>query len=201
MNAKTRVKILTDPVYGPHSLFFWPGTVLHAQKFIFYDRSIDCRSTKDFLENYDYSYSGVQAYIENTKNPKQEYIDELYQHFHKLYDKIQCWPSHTFFVSALYRVVFDEIFPYQSKWYELIKDLRLNEVYLSKGLSDENYKAINDGFLLSVEEILQDKEIDKVGRRISNSTWRQFSRILRDPNLDPLVYQELVRLGQQYFLH
>ena len=124
MNDKTRVEILNDSLYGPDSPFFWPGTVSQAEDFVFYDRSIHCRSTKDFLENYDYSYSGVQAYIENTEDPEEEYIDELYQHFHKLYDRIEPWPSHTFFVSALYRVVFHQISPYQS--------LHLRTILISK---------------------------------------------------------------------
>jgi hypothetical protein len=105
MDERTRLEILNDPVYGPNSPFFWPGTRSHAEEFAFCD-PFDCRSTKDFLENYENDYSGVVFYIEDTEDPEEEFIDELYAHFDKLYDGIESWPYHTFFVSALYRVVF-----------------------------------------------------------------------------------------------
>ena len=141
----------------------------HGKEFVFYDQSFDCRSTEEFLENYEYNYSGVEFYIENTEDPEEEYLNERYAHFHKLYDGIESWPYHTFFVSAFYRIVFHEIFPYQSKWYELIKGIRFDKVYLSKGLSDEDDKAISGVFFQSLEKTQQDKEIDKVGGRISDS--------------------------------
>ena len=110
-----------------------------------------------------------------------KYIDEMYAHFHKLYHGIESWPYHAFFVSALYRVVFHQIFPYQSKRYELAKRSEfhfLDKFYISKGFYDE---AICKMFLQSLEEIQQNKEIDKVGGRISSSTWSQLIRILLDP--------------------
>ena len=73
-------------------------------------------------------------------------------------------------------------------------------MYLSKGVSDEDDKAISDLFLQSLEKTQQDKAIDKVGGRISDSTWRQFMRILLDPNSEPLVCQEVRRLVEQYNL-
>jgi hypothetical protein len=152
MNEKTRLEILNDRVYGPKSPFFWPGTKSHAKEFVFYDQSVDCRSTQDFLENYKDDYSGVQFYIEDTKDPEEECIDEMYAHFHKLYDGIESWPYHTFFVSAFYRMIFHETFPYQSKRYGLAKRANFNyleKVYLSKGLYDE---AISKLFFQSVEK-------------------------------------------------
>ena len=200
MDEKTRLEILTDPVYGPNSPFFWPGTKSHAKEFVFYDQSVDCRSTQDFLENYEDDYSGVEFYMEDTEYPEEEYIEKMYAHFHKLYDGIESWPYHTFFVSAFYRIVLDEIFPYQSKWYDVAKSSRfddLNLLYISKGLYDV---AINHEFLQSAEETQQDKEIDKVGGRISGTTWYHVIRIFRDPNSDPLVCQELIRVLKQYNL-
>ena len=194
MDKKTRLEILNDPVYGPNSPFFWPGTVWHAKEFALYVWLFDCRSTENFLENYEDNYSGVEFYIENTEYPEKEYVDQLYAHFHKLYDGIESWPYHTFLVSAFYRVVFHEIFPYQSKRYGLAKSSSfddLNLVYISKGLYD---KAIRFEFLQSAEKSQQDKEIDKVGGRISERTWYHLTRILLDPNLYALVFKEVTRL-------
>ena len=191
MDEKTRLEILNDPVYGPNSPFFLPGTVWHAKEFALHDWLFDCRSTKDFLEDYEYNYSGVEFYIENTEYPEKEYVDQLYAHFHKLYHGIKSRPYHIFLVSALYRIVFDEIFPYQSKLYEVTKSSNfddLNRLYISEGLYDE---AINDEFLQSLEKTQRDKEIDKVGGRISEGTWYHLTRILRNPDLDALVFKEL----------
>ena len=175
MDEKTRLEILNDPVYGPNSPFFWPGIVWQAETFVFYDRSADCRSTQDFLEKYKDNYSGVEGYIENIEDPEEdpeeEYIAKLYAHFHKLYDGIESWPYHTFVVSALYRMIFQEVFPYQFKLYQVTRSFYfddLNRVYISKGLYD---KAISYVSLQSLEETQQDKEIDKVGGRISERTW------------------------------
>ena len=172
MDEKTRLEILNDPVYGPNSPFFWPGTVWHAENFVFYGRPVYYTSTKDFLENYKYNYSGVEGYIENIEDPEieypeKEYIEKLYAHFHKLYDGIESWPYHIFVVSALYRMIFHEIFPYQSKLYQVPRSFYfddLNRAYLSKGLYDRAVSAVT---LQSLEETQQDKEIDKVGGRIS----------------------------------
>jgi hypothetical protein len=200
MDEKIRLEILNDPVYGPNSPFFWPGTISHAEDFVFYDQSVDCRSTQDFLENYRDDYSNVEYYIENTEYPDEESIDEMHAHFDKLYHGIESWPYHTFFVSAFYRIVFHEIFPYQSKLSSLAKSSSfddLNLLYISEGLYDE---AINHEFLQSAEETQQDKEIDKVGGRISGITWYHVTRIFRDPNSDPLVLKELIRVLKQYNL-
>ena len=200
INEKTRVEILNDPVYGPDSPFFWPGALWHATEFVSLYILLDCDSTKDFLESFKDHYSGVEGYIENTDDPEEEFLDEMYAHFHKLYHGIESWPYHTFFASAFYRVVFHEIFPYQSKWYELVKSIEFNSLekfYISKGLYDE---AICKMFLQSLEEIQQDKEIDKVGGRISYSTWYDLIRILLDLNSDPLVFQEVIKLVEQYNL-
>jgi hypothetical protein len=178
MDEKMRLEILTDPVYGPNSPFFWPGTVWHAEEFALDDSLVNCRSTENFLEFYNYDHSGAKVYMENTEYPEEEYVDQLYAHFDKLYDGIESWPYHTFFVSALYRVVFHEVFPYQSKRYGLAKSSSfdyLNPAYLSKGLYDE---AIKCEFSQSVEKTQQDKEIDKVGGRISGTTWYHVIRIL-----------------------
>ena len=197
MNEKTRAKLLNDPLYGPGSPFFWPGTVLHAEDFAW---STDYNSTKDFLENSRDDYSGVEGYIENTEDPEEEYIDQLYAHFHKLYDGVESWPYHTFVASGFYRVVFHEVFPYQSKWYEITKRSEFDDIErfcISKGLYDE---AISSLSFQSLEETQQDKETDKVGGRISYSTWRHFIRVVIDPDSDPLVCQELIRLVKQYNL-
>ena len=65
MNKKSRAERLTDTIYGPDSQFFGSGTVLHGKQFGFYDRSVDCRSTKELLENCKDNYSGVEGDIEN----------------------------------------------------------------------------------------------------------------------------------------
>ena len=200
MDEKIRLEILNDPVYGPNSPFFWPGTISHAEEFVFYDQSVDCRSTQDFLENYRDDYSNVEYYIENTEYPDEESIDEMHAHFDKLYHGIESWPYHTFFVSAFYRIVFHEIFPYQSKWYQVTKSWRfddLNLLYISEGLYDE---AISREFYQSLEKTQQDKEIDKVGGRISERTWDHLTWIFRKPDSDPLVCQELIRVLKQYNL-
>jgi hypothetical protein len=152
MDEKTRLEILNDPVYGPNSPFFWPGTVWHAENFVFYGRPVYYRSTKDFLENYEYNYSGVEGYIENIEDPEEEYIEKLYEHFDKLYDGIESWPYQTFVVSALYRMISHETFPYQSKLYEVTRSIDfddLNRAYLSKGLYDRAITAVT---LQSLEE-------------------------------------------------
>ena len=64
---KSRAERLTDTIYGPDSQFFWYGTVLHGKQFVLYDRSVDCSSTKELLENCKDNYSGVEGYIENGK--------------------------------------------------------------------------------------------------------------------------------------
>jgi hypothetical protein len=200
MDEKPRLEILNDPVYGPNSLFFWPGTVSHAEEFALDDSLVNCRSTENFLEYYKYDYSDVEVYMENTDYPEEEYVDQLYAHFHKLYDGIDSWPYHAFFVSAFYRIVSDEIFPYQSKRYGLAKSSSfdyLNRAYLSKGLYD---KAIKCEFYQSLEETQQDKEIDKVRGRISERTWYHLTRILLNSNVDPLVFKEVTRLLEQYNL-
>ncbi len=204
MNEKTRRQFLDDPVYGPKAPFFWPATKSDAINFAFYDRSTDCTSTKDFLENYEHDYSGAAHYIEETEYPKEKYVDELHADFQKLYHGIESWPYHTFFVSAVYRILFHDISPYQSKLYDVRRSSRsdlLDEKYLSKGLYDE---AIKSEFFQSLEEIQQDKETDKVGGRISEDTWSNLIMILLDPDSDPysdpLVCQELTRLLKQYNL-
>jgi hypothetical protein len=196
VDEKPRLEILNDPVYGPNSPFFWPGTVLHAKEFVFCD-TLDCRSTKDFLEDYKYDYSDVEVYIENTEYPKEEYVDQLYAHFHKLYDGIESWPYHTFVVSAFYRIVFHQTFPYQSKLYQVTKSSSfddLNRLYISEGLYD---KAITS---VTLQSLQQDKEIDKVGGRISKKTWYHLTKMLLNPTLDFLVYKEVTRLLKQYNL-
>lgn len=200
MNEKTKAQLFNDPVYGPNSPFFWPGTTSHAEEFVSYNQSIDRRSTECFLEDYEEDFSGAEFYIEQTENPDEEYIDEMSAHFHKLYDGIESWPYHTFFVSAFYRSVFHDIFPYQSKRYDVTKSSSfdvLDQIYLRKGLYDE---AIRYVFSQSLEKIHQDKETEKIGGRISETTWYSLVRTLRDPDSDPLVCQELIRLVKQYNL-
>jgi hypothetical protein len=150
----------------------------------------------------------VEGYIENIEDPEieypeKEYIEKLYAHFHKLYHGIESWPYHIFVVSALYRMIFHEVFPYQSKLYEVPRSFYfddLNRAYLSKGLYDRAVSAVT---LQSLEETQQDKEIDKVGGRISEGTWYHLTRILLDPKSNPLVLKELIRfirLLEQYNL-
>lgn len=52
----------------------------------------------------------------------------------------------------------------------------------------------------TVQETQQDEEIDKVGGRISYSTWHELIGILIDLELDPLVCQEVTRLVERYNL-
>jgi hypothetical protein len=125
MNKKGRVnnlkKILNPPIYGPNSPFFWPGIRWHAREFAICAWLNDSRSTKDCLKEYEDACSGVEGYIENNENRDEEYIEKLYVHFHKLYDSVESWPYLTFFVSPLYKIIFDEIFPYQSNQYDVTK--------------------------------------------------------------------------------
>jgi hypothetical protein len=94
-------------------------------------------------------------------------------------------------------MLFHEIFPYQSKLYEVTKSISfddINRLYISQGLYD---RAISQ----SLEKTQQDKEIDKVGGRISEMTWYHLTRILLDPDSDPLICQEVIRfirLLEQY---
>ena len=97
-------------------------------------------------------------------------------------------------------MIFHETFPYQSKLYQVPRSFYfddLNRVYISKGLYD---RAISSVSLQSLEETQQDKEIDKVGGRISEGTWYHLTRILLDPDSDPLVLKEVIRLLEQYNL-
>ena len=200
MNEKTRAQFFNDPIYGPNGPFFWPGTTSDAREFVMDNQPIDRRSTACFLEDYQEDFSGVECYIANTEHPGEKFIDKMRADFHKLYHGIESWPYHTFFVSAFYRIVFHDIFPYQSKRYEAIRNRSIDlpdDISLRERLYDE---AIRAEFLQSLEKIQQDKEIDKVGGRISETTWDHLVTILRDPESDSLVCKELIRLVKQYNL-
>ena len=73
-------------------------------------------------------------------------------------------------------------------------------MYLSKGVSDEDDKVISVLFFQSLEKTKQDKAIDKVGGRISDTTWSHLIRSLRKADSNSLVCQELIRLVKQYNL-
>ena len=72
---------------------------------------------------------------------------------------MESWDSTTLFVSAVYRGLFHEMFPYQSQFYELrtrFSDEFISENYLKKGVAD---KAI---FAAYGEPV---KESDKVKKK------------------------------------
>jgi hypothetical protein len=130
-----------DPVYGPTSTHFWPGSWIHAENYVLSPtHSPDYVSGEEFLETYEDRFSGVSDYIESTDYPKRSYSDTLYHHFHRLYGHLESWDASTLFVSAVYRGLFHEMRPYESRLLELRTRLNYEAIwenYLKKGRKDE----------------------------------------------------------------
>ena len=158
-------QLLIDPVYGPNSKYFWPGSYSDASSYVLTPVRISPYvSGKQFLEIYAEDFSGVEAYLESTEYLDESYCEELYDRFYNLYKDVESWDRSTLFVSAVYRDLFHEMFPYQSQICELKTRLNyesLSETYLKKGLYDEALLAANGRPV---------KETDKIKRGLSSAT-------------------------------
>ena len=105
-----------------------------------------------------------KAYIESTEYLDESYCEELYDHFYYLYKDVESWDRSTLFVSAVYRDLFHEMFPYQSKLLELKTKLSyksIYEPYLKEGRYDEAIRAAHSRTF---------KETDKIKRGLSPAT-------------------------------
>ena len=176
-----------DPVYGPNSKYFWPGSYIDATNYIKDSTGPPTYVSGDaFLEKYAEEFSGVLAYREVTDYLDESYCETLYDHFYSLYNDVQSWDSTTLFASAVYRGLFHEMFPYQSQLCELKTRLHyksLSEPYLRKGFYDE---AIFAGSGKRV------KESDKVKRKLSYRTFFGLMRLILYPYTDRSLIGELL---------
>ena len=172
-------QLLIDPVYGPHSKFFWPGSYLNAEDYVSVPTHPPAYvSGEEFLDMYVDTFSGASDYRESTDYPDRSYCEDLWAHFYNLYDDVESWDSSTLFVSAVYRGLFHEMFPYQSQLYELRTRLdyeSISETYLKRGLYDE---AILAAYGRPV------KEADKIKRKLSSRTWFHLMGLILYPYTD-----------------
>ena len=172
-------ELLTDPVYGPNSKYFWPGRYSDARSYIFTSLRISPYvSGEEFLEIYAESASGVEAYIESTDYLEESYCDTLYDHFYNLYKDVESWDRSTLFVSAVYRGLFHEMFPYQSELLELRTNLSyksIYEPYLKEGRYDEAIRAAYGKTF---------KEADKKKRGLSSATCDDLMKYILCSDID-----------------
>ena len=180
-------QLLMDPVYGPNSKYFWPGQYLDAENYVTDPTRLPAYvSGEEFLEMYAARFSGVSDYLESTDYPEESYCDTLYDKFYSLYSHVESWDRSTLFVSAVYRELFHEMFPYQSQLCELRTELDYEyilETYLKKGLYDE---AIVAAYGAPV------KDSDKEKRKLSSSTWFHLMRLILYPYTDRSCILELM---------
>ena len=180
-------QLLMDPVYGPNSKYFWPGQYVDAQDYVTDPTRLPAYvSGEEFLEMYAARFSGVSDYLESTDYPEESYCDTLYDKFYSLYNDVASWKTSTLFVSAVYRDLFHEMFPYQSQLCELRTRLNYEstiEPYLKKGLFDE---AILAAYGRPV------KDSDKEKRKLSSSTWFHLMRLILYPYTDRSCILELI---------
>ena len=177
-------QLLIDPVYGPDSKYFWPGRYTHASSYVTDpSRSPIYVSGEEFLEEYADEYSGVLDYCELTEYPERSYSETLYEKFDSLYNHVESWDSTTLFVSAVYRGLFHEMFPYQSQLCEVKNYEFISETDLKKGLHDE---AIFAAFGKRV------KESDKVKRNLSFSACYHLMGLILYPYTDRSLILELI---------
>ena len=137
---------------------YYVGTPTHSPVYV---------SGEEFLEMYLESFSGVLSYLESTDYPDESYSDTLYHHFYKLYNDVESWERTTLFVSAVYRGLFHEMFPYESKLLQLKAGLGYEstvEPYLKQGRSEE--EAITAAYGKSL------KKIEKGEKKLSLGTCR-----------------------------
>lgn len=180
-------QLLMDPVYGPNSKYFWPGQYLDAENYVTDPTRLSTYvSGEEFLEMYAERFSGVLNYRESTDYPERSYCDTLYDKFYSLYSHVESWDRSTLFVSAVYRELFHEMFPYWSQLYELRTELDYEyilETYLKKGLYDE---AIVAAYGAPV------KDSDKEKRKLSSRTWFHLMRLILYPYTDRSCILELM---------
>ena len=175
-------QLLINPVYGPHSKYFWPGPYTDASSYVTDPtRSPTYVSGEEFLEMYTDNYSGVLDYRESTEYPERSYCETLYEKFDSLYNDVESWDNTTLFASAVYRGLFHEMFPYQSQLCEVRTCLDykfISETSLKKGVDDE---AIFAAFGRRV------KESDKVKRNLSFSACFRLMEFILYPSLHHFV--------------
>ena len=180
-------QLLIDPVYGPNSKFFWPGRYAHARNYVTDPTRLPAYvSGEEFLEMYAARFSGVLDYRESTDYPDKSYCDTLYDKFYSLYNDVESWDRSTLFVSAVYRDLFHEMFPYESQLWEIRTCLDYEyilETYLKKGLYDE---AILAAYGSPV------KESNKTKRKLSSGTWFHIMRLILYPYTDRSCILELM---------
>lgn len=183
-------ELLIDPVYGPNSKFFWPGSCADARDYVLSPVRISSYVLGNkFLEIYAKNFSGVFDYLESTDYPDESYCDTLYDLFYNLYNDVESWEAPTFFVSAVYRGLFDEMRPYQSRLLELRTQLGYEstvEPYLKEGKSEE--EAILAAYGTPF------KEADKGERNLSLATCRRLISLILAGNTDLSLISELVKM-------
>jgi hypothetical protein len=179
--------LLIDPVYGPNSQYFWPGSYLDARQYIMDPiRGPVYVSGDAFLENYAEELSGVLAYRNSTDYPEESYCDALYEKFYSLYNHVESWDSSTLYVSAVYLDLFHKMFPYQSELCELKTRLDYEsrtEPLLKRNLYDEAFLAAYGRPV---------KETDKIKRKLSSREWGYLMGLILYPYTDRVLISELM---------
>ena len=179
--------LLIDPVYGPNSQYFWPGSYLDAGHYIMAPtRPPVYVSGEAFLEEYADELSGVLPYRDSTDYPDRSHCDALYEKFYSLYNHVEAWDSSTLFVSAVYRDLFHKMFPYQSQLCELRTRLdyeSITEPLLRRNLYDEAFFAAYGRPV---------KETDKIKRKLSSYDWARLMGLIFYPYTDRALILELM---------
>ena len=177
-----------DPVYGPTSKHFWPGSYLYATTYVLSPTHLSTYvSGEEFLEMYDDQFSGISDYLASTDYPDESYSDTLRDHFHSLYDDVESWDTTTLFVSAVYRGLFDEIRPYQSQLLELRTRLDYESIwenYLKEGREDEAL-AVYGSYV---------RKGDKREGKLCISTCCRLMGLILDPYTDLLLISEMIKV-------
>ena len=183
-------ELLIDPVYGPNSKHFWPGSCADATEYALSAIRISPYVPGNkFLEVYAETFSGVLDYLESTDYPDQGYCDTLYNHFYSLYSNVKSWERTTLFVSAVYRSLFDEMCSSESRILELRTDLDYESViepYLKESKSE--VEAIVAAYGTPF------KEADKGERDLSLATCRRLISLILARDTDLLLVSELVKM-------
>ena len=179
--------LLIDPVYGPNSQYFWPGSYLDAGDYMNAPtRGPVYVSGEEFLEEYAEELSGVLAYRDSTDYPEESYCNALYDKFYSLYNHVESWDTSTLFVSAVYRDIFHKMFPYQSQLCELKTRLDYEsrtEPLLKRNLYDEAFLAAYGRPV---------KETDKIKRKLSSREWEYLMGLIFYPYRDRALILELM---------
>jgi hypothetical protein len=184
--------LLSDPVYGPNSKYFWPGSRWDASSYIASPIRIPSYvSGEEFLENYEDEFSGVEDYIESTDYLDTSYCDTLRDHFRKLYNDVESWYACALFVSAVYRDLFHQTWPYESTLLELRTQLDYEsrlKPFLEEGRNEEAIIATGGSPV---------KEADKGERELSFLTCGGLMKLILASNTDLLFVSELVKVLQR----